>query len=108
MCSTFYIIEMVLKLGRNIVTATTDNKVVPGTQCLSVEHQRISASAASVALTVHQLLALERISSRYYLPIYINSGHISLYTLTPPDMLQTPPDMLQTPSDTTRHAPYNV
>ena len=43
--------------------------------------------------------------------IYINSGHISLYTLTPPDMLQTtpdmlqtPPDMLQTPPDTTRHA----
>jgi len=34
-----------------------------------------------------------------YLPIYINSGHISLYTLTPPDMLQTPPDMLQTPPD---------
>ena len=32
MCSTFYIIEMVLKLGRNIVTATTDNKVVSGAQ----------------------------------------------------------------------------
>ena len=40
-----------------------------------------------------------------YLPIYIKSGHISLYPLTPPDMLQTPPDMFQTPPDTIRHGP---
>ena len=42
---------------------------------------------------------------KIYLPIYIKSGHISLYPLTSPDELQTLPDMLQTPPDTIRYGP---
>ena len=59
-------------------------------------------SAASVHQQ-HQCISYRH--WKIYLPIYINSGHISLYPLTSPDELQTPPDMLQTPPDTIRHGP---
>ncbi len=62
----------------------------------------ISLSAASV-YQQHQCICYRH--WKIYLPIYIKSGHISLYPLTSPDELQTPPDMLQTPPDTIRHGP---
>ena len=61
----------------------------------------ISASAASV----HQHQRIGYGHWKIYLPIYIISGHISLYPLTSPDELQTLPDMLQTPPDTIRYGP---
>ena len=74
------------------------------------QHQRISisSSAASAHQQHQQHQQHQCIGYRHwkiYLPIYIKSGHISLYPLTSPDELQTPPDMLQTPPDTIRHGP---
>ena len=56
---------------------------------LHQQHRRIGILAASVSCTGRNICPYTS----------INSGHISLYTLTPPDMHQTPPDMLQTPPD---------
>ena len=64
-----------------------------------LQHQCISSISASAVLAHQQHQRISYMHRMGYLPIYINSGHISLYTLTPPDMLQTPPDMLQTPPD---------
>ena len=72
------------------------------------EHQPIKSIIESVASAHQQHQQHQHISKRHwkiYLPIYIKSGHISLYPLTSPDELQTPPDMLQTPPDTIRHGP---
>ena len=66
------------------------------------QHQHISTSAA-LAHQQHQCIGYRH--WKIYLPIYIKSGHISLYPLTSPDELQTPPDMLQTPPDTIRYGP---
>ena len=68
------------------------------------QHQGISISA-SVASVHQQHQCIGYRHWKIYLPIYIKSGHISLYPLTSPDELQTPPDMLQTPPDTIRHGP---
>ena len=65
----------------------------------------ISASTVSAALPHQQHQCIGYRLQKRYLPIYIKSGHISLYPLTPPDMFQTPPDKLQTPPDTIRHGP---
>ena len=68
------------------------------------QHQRISISSSAVsAHQQHQCIGCRH--WKIYLPMYIKSGHISLYPLTSPDELQTPPDMLQTPPDTIRHGP---
>ena len=72
------------------------------------QHQCISSISASAASAHQQHQQHQCIGYRHwkiYLPIYIKSGHISLYPLTSPDELQTPPDMLQTPPDTIRHGP---
>ena len=71
------------------------------------QHQRISSISAS-ATSAHQHQQHQCIGYghwKIYLPIYIKSGHISLYPLTSPDELQTLPDMLQTPPDTIRYGP---
>ena len=65
----------------------------------------LSASASSTASAHQQHRCIGYMHRKRYLPIYVKSGHISLYPLTPPEMLQTPPDMLQTPPDTIRHGP---
>ena len=67
--------------------------------------QRISSISATAASVHQQHQCISYRHWKIYLPIYIKSGHISLYPLTSPDKLQTPPDMLQTPPDTIRHGP---
>ena len=69
------------------------------------QHQRISSISATAASVHQQHQCISYRHWKRYLPIYIKSGHISLYPLTSPDKLQTPPDMLQTPPDTIRHGP---
>ena len=69
------------------------------------QHHLISSISLSTASAHQQHLCIGYRHWKIYLPIYIKSGHISLYPLTSPDELQTPPDMLQTPPDTIRHGP---
>ena len=52
------------------------------------QHQRISSISRSAASADQQHQCISYMHRMGYLPIYINSGHISLYTLTPPDMLR--------------------
>ena len=74
------------------------------------QHQRISSISGSAASAHQQHQCIGDMYRKRYLPIYIKSGHISLYPLKPPDQTpdtrhhQTPSDMVQTPPDTTRHA----
>merc|ERR1712001_631864 len=67
------------------------NSISASAASVHQQHQRISSissSSASAASVHQQHQHISYIHWMGYLPIYINSGHISLYTLTPPDMLR--------------------
>ena len=82
------------------------NSIISISALATLVHKCIRSISPSVASADQQHQCIGYRHRKRYLPIYIWSGHIRLYPLTPPVMLQTTPDMLQTPSDMVQIPPY--